>query len=80
MGKRENWRTRVSFSRARFFLVPSTSKRLLRRLRKLERGSFIFFFGSCPNYLDEVARKRLLQKRDKSTNSDLEAESNSISV
>ena len=40
--------------------VASVSNRVI--VRKLERGSFIFFFGSCPNYLDELARKRLLRK------------------
>ena len=37
VGERENGRARetLSFSRARFFLVPTTSKRLLRRLPSL---------------------------------------------
>ena len=44
----------------RIAYVASVSNRVI--VRKLERRSFIFVFGSCPNYLDELARKRLLRR------------------
>ena len=79
----------------RIACVASVSNRVI--VRKLERGSFIFFFlalvptistnsrgNACyARYVPNLMITGLyvyVQKRDKSTNSDVEPESNSISV